>query len=119
MQDRPTAAEALEAVAAFLGDELMPELEGAASFQVRVAANLLAIVGRELRLGPELDAAERTRLEELLGHDGELADLNRELAARLRSGELDDRSAALLTHLRLSARGRLEVANPRLLKEST
>ncbi|HEY2716689.1 MAG TPA: DUF6285 domain-containing protein [Solirubrobacterales bacterium] len=119
MQDRPTAAEAVEAVAAFLEGELMPELEGAAGFQVRVAANLLAIVARELRLGPGLDREERSRLEALLGGEGELAELNRELAARLRSGELDDSSEALLSHLRLTARARLEVASPGLLKDST
>lgn len=115
MQDRPTAAEAVEAVASFLREELMGKLEGAAAYQVRVGANLLAIVERELRLGPALEREERARLEALLGHGGELAELNRELAAAIRSGAIDDRSEALLDHLRTTARQRLEVANPRYL----
>jgi hypothetical protein len=119
MQDRPTAAEAVEAVASFLKEELMGELEGSVAFQVRVASNLLAIVERELRLGPELGRRERARLEELLGHAGELAELNRELAAAIRSGQIDDRSGPLLADLRTTARERLEVANPRYLTQST
>lgn len=119
MQDRPTAAEAVEAIQGYLAEDLKGEVAGAAAFQVRVAANLLAIVERELRLGPELERGERTRLEKLLGHEGEVADLNRELAAGIRSGEIDDRSQALLEHLRTTARERLEVANPRYLDQST
>jgi hypothetical protein len=119
VQDRPTAAEAVEAVSSYLKEELLGELEGAAGFQVRVAANLLAIVERELRLGPELERGERARLAALLGHEGELAQLNRELAAAIRSGEIDDRSEALRAHLLATARERLEVANPRYLTQST
>lgn len=119
MQDRPTAAEAVEAVASYLKEDLMGELEGTAAFQVRVASNLLAIVERELRLGPGLERGERARLEELLGHEGELAELNRELAAAIRSAQIDDRSEALLAHLRTTARERLEVANPRYLAQPT
>ncbi|MFN8217122.1 MAG: DUF6285 domain-containing protein [Solirubrobacterales bacterium] len=115
MQDRPTAAEAVEAVAGFLREELLGDLEGSAAFQVRVAGNLLAIVERELRLEPELERGELARLEALLGHGGELAELNRELGAAIRSGAIDDRSAELLAHLRTTARARLEVANPRYL----
>ena len=52
-QDRPTQAELLAAVADFLRDEAMPALEAShpgLAFQVRVAANALAILEREARL---------------------------------------------------------------------
>ena len=53
-------------------------------FQMRVAVNSLAILEREGRLGPAADARERERLMALLGHDGTLEDLNRELARQIR-----------------------------------
>lgn len=112
-QDRPTAAELLEAIREFLERDLGPALEGRHAFHARVAANALAIVERELRLGPELDGAERARLTQLLGREGSIDDLNRELAARIRDGSLDDRRAEVLEHLRTTALDKLSVANPR------
>jgi aminoglycoside phosphotransferase (APT) family kinase protein len=49
---RPTAAELLEAVREFLTGQVMPATSGQLAFHARVAANVLAIVGRELELGP-------------------------------------------------------------------
>jgi len=49
---RPTAAELLEAVREYLTDQVMPATPGQLAFHARVAANALAIVGRELELGP-------------------------------------------------------------------
>jgi hypothetical protein len=45
---RPTAREILDAVRAFLTDDVMPGTSGRLSFHARVAANMLAIVEREL-----------------------------------------------------------------------
>lgn len=45
---RPTARELLAAVREFLSDEVMPATEGRLSFHARVAANVVAIVEREL-----------------------------------------------------------------------
>ena len=50
-------------------------------FHTRVAVNVLGIVERELTLGPELAPAERARAAALLGHDGDVDALERELAA--------------------------------------
>jgi len=52
---RPTASELLDAVAGFLTDEVMPATAGQLAFHARVAANVLAIVARELELGPQPD----------------------------------------------------------------
>jgi aminoglycoside phosphotransferase (APT) family kinase protein len=49
---RPTASELLEAVREFLTGEVMPATSGQVAFHARVAANVLAIVARELELGP-------------------------------------------------------------------
>jgi aminoglycoside phosphotransferase (APT) family kinase protein len=45
---RPTAREILEAVRGYLTDDVMPATSGRLSFHARVAANMLAIVEREL-----------------------------------------------------------------------
>ncbi len=114
LQDRPTAAELLEAVREFVERDVMEreQLPPRVAFHARVAVNVLAIVERELTLGPEIDAAERERLATLLGHDGELDDLTAELARRIRDGSFDERRAAVVDHLRESVRAKLLVANP-------
>jgi Domain of unknown function (DUF6285) len=112
MQDRPTAVELLEAVREFLERDVMPATEGRVRFHSRVAVNALGMLERELRLGPELDAAERDRLAALLGHDADLAALTAELAGRIRDGSLDDRREEVVDAVRESVRAKLLVANP-------
>jgi hypothetical protein len=118
LQDRPTAAELVEAVREYLERDVMTadELPGRVRFHARVAMNVLGIVERELRLGPELDAAERRRLAALLGHDGEVDALLAELARGIRDGSLDDRRDEVVACVRDSVRAKLEVANPRHLE---
>ncbi len=116
-QDRPTAAELVEAVRDFLSDDVQPALEGRLAFHTRVAVNALGMIERELSIGPALDAAERARAAALLGHDGDLRELERELAARIRDGSLDDRSGEVNDHVRATVRAKLEVANPGYLGE--
>jgi len=113
--DRPDTAELVTAVREFLADKVAPNVDGQLAFHARVAANALAIVERELALGGDMDAAERARLAALLGHDGDLDSLNRELVARIRTGALDDRRAELLDHLRRTCADKLALANPRYL----
>jgi hypothetical protein len=115
-QDRPTAAELLAAIADFLREEATPALDTAEprlGFQMRVAVNALAILEREARLGPAADARERTRLATLLGHDGTLADLTRELARQLREGKRDERDTQLMAHLEATIADKIAIANPK------
>jgi aminoglycoside phosphotransferase (APT) family kinase protein len=49
---RPTARELLEATRGFLADDVMANTSGRLSFHARVAANMLAIVERELTQAP-------------------------------------------------------------------
>ncbi len=55
---RPTARELLDAVRGYLTDQVMPATSGQLAFHARVAANALAIVARELELGPAPDGAD-------------------------------------------------------------
>lgn len=54
---RPTASELLDAVRGYLTDHVMPATTGQLSFHARVAANVLAIVARELEAGAIPDEA--------------------------------------------------------------
>jgi Domain of unknown function (DUF6285) len=115
-QDRPDAPEFLAAIADFLREEATPALDRAdprLGFQMRVVVNSLAILEREWRLGPAADAREAGRLRSLLGHDGTLEELNRELARQLRAGARDETDAALMEHLEATTADKIAIANPR------
>lgn len=113
MYDRPEIRELVAVVREFLERQVMPALEGRVAFHARVAANALGIVERELELGGEAEAAERERLRALLGSDGSLDALNRELCRRLRRGELTPETPGLLEHLRATTLAKLAVDQPR------
>lgn len=112
-QPRPSSDELLEAVRAFLDDELLPTLEGRLRFHTRVAVNVLDIVRRELADGPAADAAERDRLVALLGREGSLDELATVLAQGLRAGDVDPGDPHVLDHLRRTAATDVAIANPR------
>ena len=126
MQDRPTLLELLDAVRGFLEKDAGDALEGTAKFHARVAANVLAIVARELELEPAQLAAEWQRLDALLGpaaapdEPDALRDALRrrteELCARIRRGAADSGSYrdAVLAHVRATVCDKLMIANPKL-----
>jgi hypothetical protein len=111
-QDRPTAGDLVTAVREFLEHDVMSATEGRVQFHTRVAINVLNIVARELDQGETLAAAERGRAALLLGHDGDARTLERELAAAIRTGALDDRLPEVRAHVRATVREKLLVANP-------
>jgi aminoglycoside phosphotransferase (APT) family kinase protein len=106
---RPTAAELVEAVREWVDDDVRGAIEGRVAFHARVAVNALAVVERELALGPVHRAAHAARLAAL--GCAEEADL----VARIRRGELDDRAEEVRLIVADSVRAKLEVANPRWL----
>ena len=113
MQDRPTAPELLEAVSEYLFAELRPEVPREQRFKVLVAANVCAVVAREIRAGDEPDRQDLALFGELLGE--EVSDIQvaaSELSRRLRSGELDDRIDELAPRLEEHVRRKLEIARP-------
>ena len=55
---RPTARELLDAVHQFLTEDVVPGTTGHLSYQARVAANMVAIVERELAQAPAPPAGD-------------------------------------------------------------
>jgi hypothetical protein len=108
----PSAAELVRAVREFLEEQAMPRLEGRTAFHARVAANALAIVERELTLGPAAAAAEHARLGALLGAEGTREALGRELCRRIRAGEIDDADPRLRAHLWETTLARVAIDQP-------
>jgi hypothetical protein len=111
MASHPTGPELAGAVAAFLA-RLTPALPPREAFMTRVAQNALGIIGRELAQGPAAEAAARTRLAELLGREGTLADLTETLCRQLRKGELDASSPGLLAALKANTLAQLAIDQP-------
>ena len=112
MQDQPTAIELVEAVADFIRNHAMPQLQGHAAFHARVAANALDIVKRELEVAPTANAEEISRLKELLGRDGNLEELNLELCNRIRSGQIALDDPQLKDHLWKTTLTKLSIDQP-------
>jgi len=114
-QDRPTASELVTAVREFLEHDVLAATEGRVQFHTRVAVNVLNIVARELDHADVLARGERRRAASLLGHDGDVDALERELATAIRSGTLDDRLPDVRAHVRATVREKLLIANPAYL----
>jgi hypothetical protein len=107
----PSTQELVEAVAEFLAEDVVPGTSGRLKFNTRVAANVLAMVQRELTLGPAVDAAHRRDLS-ALDFAGDA-----ELAAEIREGQVRGLSAPLIALLRAHTAARLALSNPRHLRE--
>ena len=129
MQDRPSVSELLDAVRAFLEEDVVPALEGPRQFHARVAANVLAIVGRELAGEEASLLAEWQRLAQLTGGASEppprlealraaVRDGTAALAERIRRGDADAGPFrdAVRAHVRATVEDKLRVANPRFVK---
>jgi hypothetical protein len=112
MHQRPDPAELLEAVAAFLREQAMPQLPGHAAFLARVSANALDIVRRQWLLAPAADAAELQRLSTLLQQDGTLAQLNALLCERIAAGTIGLHTPGLAEHLWATTLDKLAVDQP-------
>ena len=128
MQDRPTYSELLEAVQHFLETDVVPALDGPKKFHARVAANVLAIVRRELQSDDAQLRTEWCGLDALLGaaetppteRDAvrrRLAERTEALCARIRQGDADSGPwrDAVLAHVRQTVTDKLAVANPKYL----
>jgi len=112
MMDQPSMRELVEAVRDFLEQKAMPELKGHTAFHARVAANALSIVARELEQGPQSAVDELARLQKLLGHDGTLEELNRELCKRIRDGAFTLGTPGLAEHLTITTREKVAIDQP-------
>ena len=99
MPDRPAAPELIEAVFEFLSGELLPTIDDhRLRFRTLVAMNALGIARREL------EAREEGTGEDQL----------RELARRIRAGEVDE---AMHARLKEHVAEKLRVSNPAYLEK--
>jgi len=112
MQDEPTPGELIKAVADFLRSDIAPEISGHNAFKLRVSINALDLVTRQLALESRSDAAETSRLTQLLGMQGSLGDLNRALADLITSGGVDLKTPGLSEHLWQTTMDKLAVDQP-------
>ncbi|MDP9491691.1 MAG: DUF6285 domain-containing protein [Actinomycetota bacterium] len=100
MSDRPTAAELIEAVSEFLSTEVLPAApDHRLKFRTLVALNALAIAYRELEASDNL----------LLGTEE-----RRELAEKIRAGDVDD---TMLPLLKEHVADKLRISNPAYLEK--
>ena len=104
--DAPNAAELLEAVREWIDTDVIPSTDGRLQFHARVASNVLAMVEREIQLGPAQAAAHADRLATLGVAD------DAELAAAIRDRRFDDRADELRALLAEMVIDKLAVANP-------
>jgi hypothetical protein len=124
VNDRPDAQELLGAVERFLREDVVPALEGPRRLHARVAANVVAMVGREIAHGDADLRAEWRGLAELLGRESEappaddaalqrrVKEASEELVGRIRAGEADAGPFrdAVLAHLKRSVDAKLAVS---------
>jgi hypothetical protein len=114
MQKHPDPTELLDALAAFLQRDVEPAIaaDRALRFRVLIARSLLGSISAELRNAPELRAAERERLIALLDAtpDAPMAELDADLARRIRAGDLDHDTVR--AHLMATLRAWLEAVDP-------
>lgn len=100
MRDRPSALELLEAVNEFLAGEVLPLMDDhRMKFRTLVALNALGIAYRELAAGPD---------------DGLSEDDLRELARRIRAGDVPEDALPLLKE---HVAAKLRISNPRYLEK--
>ena len=112
MQDQPTPAELIGAVADFLRADIAPRLSGHAAFELRVGVNAHDLVVRQLGREARSDAAEAERLADLLDASGPLEDLNRKLSEQIASGAMDLGTPGLADHLWQTTMDKLAVDQP-------
>jgi hypothetical protein len=112
MQDEPAPPELTKAVADFLRDDVVPLVSGHTAFKLRVAINMLELVIRQMTLEAASDAAEAERLKRLLDMQGSLLELNRALAEKIATGEMDLQTPGLAEHLWQTAMDKLAVDQP-------
>lgn len=111
--DAPSVRELVIAVREWLERDVIDGTSSAVRFNARVATNILAMVEREIALGPVHAQRHRERLDHLECSD------DQELAARIRSGHLDHRADEVRVLVFESVCDKLAVANPSYVDDAT
>jgi aminoglycoside phosphotransferase (APT) family kinase protein len=110
LHDRPTAIELIDAARGALGDDVLPQVDGRAAFQLRVSLRALGMVRRELEHRAEHETLHAAALESV-----ECAD-EAELARAIREGSLSVDAREVFAAVRTTVRAKLEAANPSYLE---
>src|SRR5438874_13772091 len=101
MQDRPTAPELLDAMAADLYSEVREWVPRERRFRVLVLANLCAVIARELRAGEEPSRRDLDLFTRLSGSAADdVHEASARLAASMRRGELHSEFPEAIVALR-------------------
>ena len=111
--DTPRVDELLQSVRDFLREDVRAATDGRDNFMALVASNTLDIVLRELRLSPQALQAEKDRLGQLLGCDGDVMALRWKLTHALRDGDFQLDHPGLDAHLRNTVINQLAIDQPR------
>jgi hypothetical protein len=105
----PTPEQLVLAVKQFLETDVLPKLEHRMAFHLRVAANVLAIVARDLSQSPEKTEAEAYSCLLQTASDFPAQDV----CTALREGTLTETSEGLLEALLAASIARVAVDNPK------
>lgn len=113
MHTHPSLSELVEAVKHFIEETAAPGLSGHGKFHARIAANVLAIVLRELEQRSDAEAVEAQGLANLLGAvDAPLEALNQSLCQAIAAGNFTKDTPGLLAHLKSTAIAQLKIDQP-------
>ena len=118
MINNPKAEEIAQAVAGWI-EQLRPSLPPRDAFRSRVAGNARATIIRELQQGPAVEKAATARMAQVLGHDGDYADLLAELCQKLRHGELTETTPGVMAALRANTLEQLAIDQPNYKHETS
>ncbi|KAA1172344.1 hypothetical protein FWJ25_14220 [Marinobacter salinexigens] len=113
MQSSPEADELLQSVSFFLRNKILPKLSGRDAYDIRVAANVLNIVERELRLRQRAETEEALRLATLPGiRQDALHAMNLQLCEGIACGDFGPHTPGLTEHLWATTLSTLAVDQP-------
>lgn len=118
MRDEPTAENLLNTARDLFREKLLPALPRELRYDALMVANAMAIAGRQTAAGDAPLREAKQRLSALYG-DGELADLERRLAADIRAGRFDPEEPereAVFDHLWRTTRAKAAESAPKALK---
>jgi hypothetical protein len=121
MHDLPHTDDLLAIARDTLLNELLPHLPATQKYGALMVANAMAIASREYRGAAAAEQARRALqclapgCAEIVAHDTRARD--QQLCQDLRNGALDADLAALLPALRADVSSRLQVGNPKYLRQ--
>lgn len=119
MRDRPTGEELLALIERIEDGDGSIALPADGRYQELMIAGARAIAERQRDLGDGPEIREQEDLGGILGAEGSLADLNKDLAAAIRAGDHGPEtadSAAVGRHLWQTALERVRESNPKALR---